>query len=250
MNFNTPTFKERQTKNTSPITPLVVATNISQFFDSTKLDKQLEKAIIKKGDENLGFQNDVFEAMMRSVGWQTTQAWCAYYVKLIMMQMFSFDRDFLARYFTGSAQGNLETVNNLNKVGKKRYLAIYSGTPQVGDIFVLQNVKSPGKGHTGLVLKNIDGNKIQTLEGNTNFQGSREGDKTESLTRDLTIGGISLGQRVIGFIRRNWTNQELERLTYDEDKQTFVFKLPQSSIVPTTTTPTRVQIREMSSPKY
>ena len=165
---------------------------------------------------------------MRAVGWSTSQAWCAYYMKLVMMQMFSFDRDFLAKNFTGSAQGNFNTIRELNRLGDKRYLAITSGSPQVGDIFVLQNLSNKALGHTGLVLKNLGDNKVQTIEGNTNFQGSRDGDKIESLTRDLNIGQNSFGQKVIGFIRRNWTPEELDKLNYDDSKQTFVFVSPQA----------------------
>lgn len=45
--------------------------------------------------------------------------------------------------------------------------------PQDGDIFIMNFGK--GVGHTGFVEKVLSKNKIQTIEGNTNDDGSREG---------------------------------------------------------------------------
>ena len=197
------------------ITPLVVSTNLLRFLNEKSLSNQIEKVVKKRG-ENQGFTDNSFELMMKAVGWRSGQAWCAYYVKLVFMQMYSFDRDYLAKNFTGGAVNNLTITQNNNKRGDKRYVAITSGSPQIGDIFVLS-------GHTGIVLNVISGNKVQTIEGNTNFKGSREGDKTESITRDLTIGKKSYGQSVLGFIRRVFTQEELSKLAYDEKQQTFIF---------------------------
>lgn len=45
-------------------------------------------------------------------------------------------------------------------------------TPQVGDVFIMDYGK--GLGHTGIVER-IEGDKLFTIEGNTNDEGSREG---------------------------------------------------------------------------
>lgn len=45
-------------------------------------------------------------------------------------------------------------------------------TPQPGDIFIMDF--GQGHGHTGYVEK-VDGNRIETVEGNSNADGSREG---------------------------------------------------------------------------
>jgi len=45
-------------------------------------------------------------------------------------------------------------------------------TPKRGDIFIMDF--GGGKGHTGIVAS-VEGNRIQTIEGNSNDEGSREG---------------------------------------------------------------------------
>lgn len=46
-------------------------------------------------------------------------------------------------------------------------------TPQPGDFFIMEFGK--GTGHTGFVEKLLPNGKLQTIEGNTNDEGSREG---------------------------------------------------------------------------
>jgi hypothetical protein len=61
-----------------------------------------------------------------------------------------------------------------------------SKTPKVGDIFMTVNPKT-GKGHTGIVVAVLPGGRIQTIEGNTNQAGSREG--THVIEKERTITG-------------------------------------------------------------
>jgi hypothetical protein len=138
------------------------------------------------------------------------------------MQLFSFDRQWLSENLGGLAIGNYTTIKELNQNGDNRYIAFTEGDLQVGDVFCLKRAEG---GHTGIVLEVLDAKKglIKSIEGNTNFTGTREGDKTESLTRTLVYGGSSYGQKVVGFFRRNFTKAELEKLNYDEKTQTFVF---------------------------
>jgi len=220
MAFNTPTFNAP--KFGEPITPLLVTTNLSNFLSTKKLDKQYEKL-----GKNVGFVDASFQAMMKSVGWQGGQAWCSYYVKLVYMQLFSFDRDWIAKNITGSAMGNFNHITRLNNGGEKRYIAIKNNDePLVGDVFCLG---VEGDGHTGIVTeilgKSGNGWKVKTIEGNTGASGTREGDKTASLTRTLEIGVKSLGSKVFkGYWRRNFTKDEIANIVYDEAQGTYVMK--------------------------
>ncbi|QEL04331.1 CHAP domain-containing protein [Olivibacter sp. LS-1] len=56
-------------------------------------------------------------------------------------------------------------------------------TPKVGDIFIMDFGK--GTGHTGMVT-GVKGASINTVEGNTNTDGSRNGDGVYERTRLLT----------------------------------------------------------------
>ncbi len=57
-------------------------------------------------------------------------------------------------------------------------------TPEPGDIFIMDYGK--GLGHTGFVEKVMPGGMIQTIEGNTNADGSREGFAVCRRTRKIS----------------------------------------------------------------
>jgi hypothetical protein len=229
MAFNIPQFNNPLTG--SPITPLLVTTKFSPFLQNRNLANQLERNLSKSGKkmENAGFVDPSFEAMMKAVGWQGSQAWCAYYIKLVLMQMFSFDREWLSKTLTGSSFGNFYAVQNKNKAGDNRYVAYTDDSWQIGDVFCLKNISGSG-GHTGMILEVLSDGKIKTIEGNTNLGGAREGDRVLSITRTLKVGGNSGGQKVIGGFRRNFTEKELNALQFDEANQTFILS---STILPT-----------------
>lgn len=216
MAFNTPKFN---TPKFGEPTPLLITTNLTKAISINKLDTQYEKV-----GNNKGFVNASFEAMIKSVGWQGGQAWCAYYVKLVFMQMYSFDRVWLSKNISGLAMGNLVTIENLNKQGDRRYVASRSNDVQIGDVFCMQYPS--GGGHTGIVTEILsasgNGFKVKTIEGNTGASGTREGDKTMPLTRTLTIGQNTMGGILKGYWRRNFTNAEKEQLRYDEQQGTFI----------------------------
>jgi hypothetical protein len=170
-----------------------------------------------KGGKNVGFVDASFQTMMKAVGWKGGEAWCMYFCKLVYMQFFSFDREFLAKNFNGSTSGTLQNVINLNAKGDKRYVFLNTNTPQIGDIICLQ-------GHVGLVQEVISSTIVKTIEGNTNLKGVREGEGVTENKRTLTVGTQSFGQMFKGYIRRNFSQDELDRLYFDETEKTLKFK--------------------------
>ena len=221
MAFNTPKFNV-------PTPPLLVTNVFTNFLFKKKLDNQEEKIVpkLKQLYDNRGFVDGSFEKTMVAVGWGDGQAWCAYYVKLIFMQLYSFDREWLSKNIGGGAMNNLYNVINLNKQGDKRYIAIKTNDqPQVGYVFCLG---VSGEGHTGIVVevlgKSGNGWNVKTIEGNTSTAGVREGFKTQYLTRTLEIGKASKGKIFHGYWKRNFTEQEFSQIVYDEEKDTFVMK--------------------------
>ena len=205
--------------------PLVSKINLvfgkfSSFLETRGFANQLEKNV--KGRMNVGFVDSAFEKMMKSVGWQSSNAWCGFYVKLILMQLFSFDKEWLSKNIGGGALQNLTNVQNLNKRGDKRYVAFTKGKLQVGDVFCGKRTKG---GHTGIIVQILDEktNYCETVEGNTDSSKTGEGDKAKKLKRYLTVGKSISGLNVVGFFRRNFTEEELKKIRYDETKQTYVF---------------------------
>ena len=191
------------------------------FLVSRGFKGQLEKVV--RGSKNVGFVDASFQAMMKSVGWRGGEAWCMYFCKLVYMQFFSFDREFISKNFNGSSQGTPNNIIALNNRGDKRYVFIQDNTPQIGDIFCLINASNKGIGHVGIVTEVIDDRTVKTLEGNTSLKGVREGEGVFELKRTLVVGkGAS--QIMRGYIRRNFTKEELEKLYFDETEKTLKFR--------------------------
>jgi hypothetical protein len=185
------------------------------FLTSKGFKGQMEKIV--KGAENVGFVDSSFQAMMKSVGWRGGEAWCMYFCKLVYMQFYSFDREFLAKNFNGSTLLTLQNVINLNARGDRRYVFINTNTPQIADIICLQ-------GHVALVKEIITPTLVKTIEGNTNLQGDREGQGVEELKRTLIVGKASGKKLFKGYIRRNFTQAELDKLYFDETEKTLKFR--------------------------
>jgi hypothetical protein len=101
--------------------PLVSKINLvfgkfSSFLETRGFANQLEKNV--KGRMNVGFVDSAFEKMMKSVGWQSSNAWCGFYVKLILMQLFSFDKEWLSKNIGGGALQNLTNVQNTARLSR------------------------------------------------------------------------------------------------------------------------------------
>jgi hypothetical protein len=222
--FTTPQFPTNP-----PTNPLFVAkpSLLTDFLNKKNLSNQAE--VYSKVGKNKGFVDASFQSMMKQVGWKDGEAWCAYYVKLVLLQLYSFDREWITKNITGSAYGNLLKVIELNGKGDKRYIATTNPNelPQVGDVF--SQLGSQG-GHTGIVIEILDGTKVKTIEGNTSLKGVREGEGVFSLTRDLKIGSNSGGKVVKGYYRRNFTDEEKKMLEFDDQNQTFIFKQADKSL--------------------
>jgi len=218
--LNTPTF------NTPPLLSTLSLTNI---LSTKKLDNQFEKVAPKLKDmySNKGFVDASFQAMMESVGWVSSNAWCAFYVKLVYMQLYSFDREWLSKHIGGGAVNNLYNVQSRNAIGDKKYIAITKNEkPQIGDVFCMG---VGGNGHTGIVVEVLgasgNGWSCKTIEGNTSDAGVREGYRTRYLTRTLQVGvANSSGQVMKGYWRRNFTEQEIAKIKYDEAQGTYVMQ--------------------------
>lgn len=136
---------------------------------------QIGKQEIPKGS-NAG--TDV-EKYLKSVGLGKGYSWCMAFVYWCFLE-------------ASIQEGN---PNLLKKTGG--VLAQWNATdakyrkkePQEGDIFIMDFGK--GLGHTGIVVKVLPNNKVQTIEGNTNTDGSREGYKVCLRTRQTdTIKGF------------------------------------------------------------
>jgi hypothetical protein len=145
---------------------------------------------------NMGWTSEAFEEKMIATGWGETQAWCAYFTELVFSEVYDpvgLAKD-LDRYFSGSAR------RTLSKFAEAE--GWETGTvPVPGAVAIWKLVKS-GKdkwqGHAGIVTNVLD-SYMETVEGNTNAGGSREGDVVAKKTRKYKFS-VQNGLALEGFV--------------------------------------------------
>lgn len=102
------------------------------------------------------------DAYLKSVGLGKGYAWCMSFVYWCTKE---------ACLKAGATNLLKKTGGVLAQWNAKPELRV--STPQPGDIFIMDHGK--GTGHTGFVSKVFPNGNIETIEGNTNDDGSREG---------------------------------------------------------------------------
>lgn len=104
------------------------------------------------------------EVYLRSVGLGKGYAWCAAFVKWCLDEA-GIPNTLNAMALSAHNPANLVLYKN------KKYKQ-----PQAGDVFTLYYASLKRIGHTGFFDKPINSSIYETVEGNTNEAGSREGD--------------------------------------------------------------------------
>lgn len=172
---------EFQVKNGFPKTGIVDDTTYAALvkqpvltFNDTVLSiarSQLGMAEIPHGS-NWGKH---VEKYLRSVGIGFPAAWCMAFVYWVFEQACKETGNDNLLVKTG---GVMRQWNECKKTLRTK-------TPQRGAIFIMDYGK--GLGHTGIVEKVLPDGKIQTIEGNTNDDGSREGYEVARHTRNASL---------------------------------------------------------------
>lgn len=153
---------------------------------------------IDETGNNAGFDNAKFEALMKKYGWRKGWAWCMSFVRAMWMESYKHLRNDLGYLLSHST---VTTWNNFvkNKSGKFET----SQKPTIGAIVIWRKYAggvATSKGHAGIVEKINNDGTIQTIEGNTNEAGSREGETIARKTRKLDFTNPN-GLRMLGFIK-------------------------------------------------
>jgi hypothetical protein len=132
----------------------------------TLQEKALEVAITQIGvQEAPGHKNkgrDV-EKYLASIGLGPGYAWCMAF----MYWCFNEASEKMGR------KNPLFRTGGVLEQWRQRKATFRALTPQPGDIFIMDYGK--GTGHTGIVEKVNEDGTVDTIEGNTNDEGSREG---------------------------------------------------------------------------
>jgi hypothetical protein len=104
------------------------------------------------------------EKYLKSVGLGGGYSWCMAFAKWCVDQACLDMGGKNPMVVTGGV------LNQWNRIGKSYKF----NKPKAGDIFIMDF--GGGLGHTGIV-ESVEGNVVNTIEGNSNDNGSREGDK-------------------------------------------------------------------------
>lgn len=149
----------------------------------------------KEKSANAGFVDPAFEKELRSVGWIPGQAWCAYFAKLIWRKAYKSDARLLAVVNKCMTGGALNTLNNFKQDGTFEV----TNDPLPGSVVIWQHGYS-FKGHEAILQADLSANTIQTIEGNTNASGSREGDQVARKLRTPIRPAKADGLNLLAFI--------------------------------------------------
>jgi surface antigen len=156
---------------------------------------------VKEIGENQAFGNDVFQAMMKSVGWKTYEQWCMYFAKAVHYEIFKNNPTELAKInkiLNGSTQLSYVQAQN-----DKTNTYTVSNTPQKGDIQIFRNTLT-GKGHAGIVTDVNSNNTVSTIEGNTSDSNIANGEYVAKKVRPSTVGAKLPNSNLVvrGYIRK------------------------------------------------
>jgi len=144
---------------------------------------------------NMGFKDECFQEKMEAVGFQETHAWCAYFQELVFKEAHPDKVEELDKLFSAGA---VKTFNNFKGAGYE-----ISDEPVLDSLVIWQTMKN-GKphwtGHAGMVSRVIDKESFESIEGNTNMAGSREGIMVNTRTRKV-LKDVKNGLKILGFIK-------------------------------------------------
>lgn len=157
---------------------------------------RVAKSYIGKHEKpnNSGFVDADFEKRMKDVGWSSGLAWCAFFTELVWKEAYGQGQVFteLSKLFSGSAT---TTYKNFE----------LSATWKVGQVPVegaiaIWRFGSGWQGHAAVVTSVISKTSFETVEGNTNSEGGREGIEVAVKQRLTNKPFTKKGLNLVGFI--------------------------------------------------
>lgn len=175
-------------------------------MDAIKKAQELVKAIaikyegIKEIGVNQGFNDVNFQKKMSNAGWSSGQQWCAYFAKLVHLEAFPDSANNIRKILNGNTQ---KLFNNAKNDTTGTYTVIMAGKPMPGDIAIWVRTKNASKGHAGIVINSND-DFFETIEGNTDMQGSAVGQGVLKQKRPLKYNQNipNSGLKLRGFVRK------------------------------------------------
>lgn len=165
-----------------------------------KADEIIANALSYVGQQeipgNKGFEDPKFQAEMEEEGWQYGWAWCAVFCKVVFKNVYPERSKELNKLFSPSA---VTTFNNFKDAGFE-----ILPLPEVGCLVIWQKMvdgKPTIYGHAGIVVKLNNSWRFQSVEGNSNDEGGRDGKEVALQLDRPTKKAVWSGLKVLGFVR-------------------------------------------------
>jgi hypothetical protein len=155
----------------------------------------------KETTQNSGFQDPAFQAKMEKIGWETGEAWCASFAKLVFLESYQNDLARLSELEHLFSKSAVQTYRNFDESNWKTRNKDGSPitVPQVGALVVWRKGRSQS-GHIGVVVQVNTPTDYESIEGNTNDEGAREGYEVAVRRRIIRRTFDSDGLNLLGFI--------------------------------------------------
>lgn len=142
---------------------------------------------------NSGFNDAEFEEKMKAVGFQKSHAWCSYFAELVFKEAYPDNKE-LDKLFSASAVQTFKNFSNsayvIGELPSENWLVIWQ---------MQKDGKPQWQGHVGIVAKVIDHETFESIEGNTNDGGGREGYIVAKKLRK--VKKVQNGLQVLGFVK-------------------------------------------------
>lgn len=155
----------------------------------------------KEKPNNSGFKNPEFETRMAQVGWSQGEAWCASFAKLVWLEAYKNEPKRIAEIQKLFSKSATQTYRNFDNSDWKTQTTEGKPilTPQEGAL-VVWRMGNTWTGHIGIVCKVISATEFETIEGNTDAAGGREGIEVAHRRRFVTRTFDPAGFNLLGFI--------------------------------------------------
>jgi len=151
---------------------------------------------IKEIPQNAGWKDKDFEKKMRDMGWIKGQAWCMYFVKLVLIEAFQeLKNDDMVKWCKANLNGGV--LSSYRKM-KSKWELLGVDNAEEGSIGIMRKGDSE-LGHV-FIVESVNNDVIKCIEGNTSVAGSREGDGVYRRTRMLSYMKKS-ELKIIDFVR-------------------------------------------------
>jgi hypothetical protein len=147
----------------------------------------------KEGSGNTFDAQTPLGKLVKAAGQNNGEAWCAYFAEGVCLEAYPERKDQIQKLFSASA------VQTFARFKDAKF--VISQYPVLGSIVIWQRFKEgqpTWQGHVGIVSKVISNVNFESIEGNTNSAGSREGDSVQVKKRDTIRKDHGLN--VLGFI--------------------------------------------------